>query len=143
MFTLEGDQYLEELARRLEEAPQRVHDLLAQELQDRLTRVVDDQFADGVDPTGAAYIPPKDGGTPMVRSGALRANIRVVARSTPDGVEVSVVPGVPYAGYLQRGTRKMAPRRIVPGRTTAGAAKWRTAAREAYAAAVRAWFHGA
>ena len=96
MFTLEGDQYLEELARRLEEAPQRVHDLLAQELQDRLTRVVDDQFADGVDPTGAAYIPPKDGGTPMVRSGALRANIRVVARSTPDGVEVSVVPGVPW-----------------------------------------------
>jgi hypothetical protein len=133
-----GFQRLHGTLRKLSEVPSQA----AADAAVRIADVIDGQFADGVDPTGAAYIPPKDGGTPMVRSGALRANIRVVARSTPDGVEVSVVPGVPYAGYLQRGTRKMAPRRIVPGRTTAGAAKWRTAAREAYAAAVRAWFHG-
>lgn len=143
VFTLHGDQFLEGLVRKLEEAPARIHERVAAELQARLAKVIDDQFADAVDPTGKPYLPPKDGGTPMQRTGALRASIRVVARSTPDGVEVQVVPGVDYAGYLQRGTRKMAPRRIVPGNTTAGALKWRAAAREAYAAAVRAWFHGA
>lgn len=142
MFTIEGDQFFDDLIRKLEEAPQRVHDRLAQELQPRLAEVIDAQFAEGLDPHGQPYLPPKDGGTPMQRTGALRASIRVVAEATPEGVVVRVLPGVPYATYLQTGTRRMAPRRILPGLTTAGAARWRQAGADAYRAAVNAWFHG-
>jgi len=142
VFTFDDDQFLEKLARKLEEAPDWVHERAARELEDALAKVIDDQFADALDPNGVPYIPPKDGGTPMQRSGALRASVTVQAQSRPDGVEVTVDPGVPYATYLQRGTSRMAPRRIVPGSTTAGAVKWRLAGAEAYRRAVNAWFHG-
>lgn len=141
VFSFEGDQFLERLVQRLEEAPEEIHAYVAQDLQESMAQVIDEQFDKGVDPYDVAYIQPLDGGTPMQRSGALRSGIRVVAQSNQDGVDVNVEPGVPYAKYLQYGTKRMAPRRIVPGQSIL-AVKWRQAGTDAYRKAVEAWIYG-
>ena len=51
---------------------------------------------------------------PLVRTGALASSIGEAVSLTPDSVQVGIDTGaVPYAGYLQGGTRKMPARLLV------------------------------
>lgn len=140
-FSFEGDQFLERAARLLEEAPRAIHDAVALDLERSLAGVIDQQFTTATDPQGVGYLAPKDGHSPpMQRSGALRAGIGVRCASEWGGVSVTVSSDRPYAAFLQGGTSRMAPRRIVPGSAMTSEA-WRGAVRDAYTRAFNRWFN--
>lgn len=133
------DQFLLNLAHRLDEAPALIHRQVEQELVSTLSSVLDRQFATATDPYGVPYLPPKYAtNPPMVRTGALRRGLGVRVASGWGGITVTVTSDQEYARYLQTGTRRMEARRIVPGATML-AAVWREAAIAAYVAAFKRW----
>jgi hypothetical protein len=143
MFTFSSnDQFLRRLAQRLREAPDRIHRDMERRVRETAEELLEEQFASGRNPYGQPYPPPKDGHLPpMVRTGRLRRGLRVVVSSSADGISLSVQSEAPYAQYLQSGTRRMAPRRIVPG-TTVLAERWRQRLQAACTESVRAWMEG-
>lgn len=59
----------------------------------------------GIDPDGRRYATPKDGGTPMRRSGRLLRS----AKTEVSGGRVTITFDAPYAGVLHRRGRKLVP----------------------------------
>lgn len=66
-------------------------------------KLAQQEFADGKNPWGRAWAKPKDADNrPMVRTGALSRSLTVLT----NGDKITVKANVPYAGWLQRGSRK-------------------------------------
>lgn len=137
-----GDQFLRRAAQQLREAPQRVRADVCREVERDIKAQLDSQFREGRDPFGRAYPPPKDGrNPPMVRSGALWRGLIVRATADGDAVRIEVISDQEYAGYLQKGTRKMVPRLITPGNSLIAPA-WRDAYTRAAKRALDRWIGG-
>lgn len=138
-----GDGFLRRMAARLREAPSRVHADMARRTRAAVEGLLAGQFATGTDPYGRPYPPARDrpAGPPMVRTGRLRDSLPVEVEVDRTGVRLSVLPGVSYAEYLQRGTRRMRARLIVPG-TTVLAAVWRARIEAARDETLREWLQG-
>lgn len=94
---------------------------------------LDEQFEQGRDPYGSAWSPRKTGGTwPLLnRTGRLRSNRFVQRVAGSDTVtRLLMIFRQPYAGFLHRGTRYMAARKIVPERVLPDA--WRAKLQSAF-----------
>ena len=133
-------QPLKRMALALREAPRYVQQEAANEIARGILRLIDQGFISGADPYGAAWKPPKDGHTPpMIRSGRLRRGYDVkVVRTGSVGYSVQITNSAPYAGYLQKGTGRMAPRQHVPGSTLP--TPYRELMKSAYDAAIARWW---
>ena len=69
------------------------------------------EFATGRDPSGKPWPPPKRGDNlPMIRTGKLMTGFSY--KPGPDGFEIQNTQE--YSGYLQDGTSRMAPRKMLP-----------------------------
>lgn len=139
----QSDQFLARLAARLREAPQRVHAEMARRTAAAVEGLLDAQFRSGVDPYGRPWPPAKDrpAGPPMVRTGALRDGMAADATVDSGGVRLAVTASVPYAKYLQGGTRRMRARLIVPGSAVL-ARVWRDRLERVRDDVLREWLQG-
>lgn len=72
---------------------------------------IDQGFAAGRSPEGAAWAPTKSGKPPLQGTGRLRASAR--PRDTGRGLQVRT--GLPYAGVHQYGSRRTPARPYLPG----------------------------
>ena len=81
------------------------------EAAEGLQALVAQEFAEGRGPDGEAWPAPKDGGRPGYRSGALASAASVDAYGSRLLLRA---PGVAYARFFTRGTRKMAARPVFP-----------------------------
>lgn len=137
-----GDQFLRDLAQRFRDAPARVHADMARRCERAVHDLIDEQFRTGTDPFGRPWEPPKDGHSPpMVRTRKLWGGLKIRVDATGSGIQILVASAAEYARYLQYGTWRMLPRRIVPGSGVLVAA-WRAALRAACAAAMARWYSG-
>ena len=76
-----------------------------------IRKLVADEFSTGKNPWGRAWPAPKDGGTPLRRTGALANSISVES----DGGKIVAKAGVPYARFLQRGRKASRSGPLRPG----------------------------
>lgn len=129
---------LRQLALRLREAPKRIQELAARRLRTAVLDLIEEGFQSKTDPYGAAWKPPKDGGPTMDRTGRLRRGFDVEVVAAGTGVSLRVTNTQEYAKWLQRGTSRMEPRRMVPDARAAD--KWRRRFDEVYAAALEEWY---
>lgn len=130
---------LKRLARLIEQAPQMIRSEAARGIQKGIEGLIKDEFRSKTDPYGAAWKPPKDGGKTMDRTGRLKRGFDVVASPTGEGISIRVTNEQEYAHWLQDGTRRMEPRRMVPmGGSLPD--KWDKVFAEAYKAAFLKWF---
>ena len=86
----------------------------AQECRDYAAQKIAEQYVTGRDVYGQPWPTPKDGGRPMVRSGALRSGYTLRLEPTGTGYRIAIGNKQDYAKYLQDGTPKMRPRTHVP-----------------------------
>jgi len=123
---------------RLREAPKRVQAEAARGIAAEVTRLIDEGFDGRSDPYGKPWEPPKDGGTPMERTGRLRRGFRV--RVVPGGVglSVEVTNEAEYARWLQRGTERMEARKMFPDGKLPK--EWRDAFEKVYRDAIAKWY---
>jgi phage gpG-like protein len=109
-----GMQRLEENLRKLAEIPSRA----AVEASVEITKELKREFASGKDPYGRAWAPLKPStiksgrrAPPLTDTGTLRDGTEAKPLR---GAGIAVTVGAPYGVYHQAGTRKMAPRKILP-----------------------------
>ena len=129
---------LKKLAANLRRAPQAIRRDVAARLRTEVKRLVDQGFITKLDPYGSRWKPPQDGGTTMQRTGRLRKGFVVAAKPDGSGIQLLIQNKQEYAQWLQAGTAKMEPRRMVPddGPLPQG---WRDMIQRAYIAASQAW----
>lgn len=137
MFSLSDDGELKRIVAHFRTAPEAMKGDIAEGMARVTENLIAEGFATGKDPYGKAWLPPKDGHSPpMVRTGTLRASIKVTVVKGANGLEVSVRSTAEYARYLQNGTWKMKPRLIVPGSMPG---HWRDAYRIVFEDALERW----
>lgn len=115
----------------------------AREIQAEVTKQIDRGFQTKTDPYGSKWQPPKDGGAIMERSGALRRGFVVRVLSNGAGLSLEITNREDYAKWLQVGTAKMAPRKLVPDSNRVMPAIWKEIFTRAYARAIAAWYASA
>ena len=133
-------QPLRRMATMLREAPRYVQQEAANEIARGILKLIDQGFVSGADPYGTAWRPPKDGHIPpMIRSGKLRRSYNVkVVRTGSVGYSIEITNSTAYAGFLQKGTSRMAARPQVPG--AALPTVYRNLFKECYDAAIARWW---
>ncbi len=85
---------------------------LAKRLRAASLKLLADEFKQGRDPYGAAWLATKRGNPPLRKSGRMAGSVT----AQPNGAEVKVTIGTTYAVYHQKGAR-MAARSNVRGQT--------------------------
>lgn len=129
---------LRQLAINLRQAPKRIQMAAAKEIQAEVARQIDQGFQTKTDPYGSKWQPPKDGGPTMERTGALRRGFVVRVVSNGVGLSLEITNREDYARWLQAGTSKMVPRKMVPDRAMPSA--WKEIFTRAYDRAIAAWY---
>lgn len=139
-LSLRNTGFLRQLALHLREAPKVIQARAAAEIKTKVEELVDQGFATKTDPYGKKWQPPKDGGPTMERTGDLRRGFRVLIVKDARGVGMSlqIVNAQDYAQWLQRGTEKMAPRKMTPDTVIPEA--YKRVFKTAYERAVEAWY---
>lgn len=99
------------IARAHEIASKQTHEKLTTRARDVIASQMKREFRTGVGPNAVPWPKPKDGGTPMVRTGALRSSGYALVA---DPITVRFGFGKGYAGILQRGTKRTSSRALVP-----------------------------
>lgn len=129
---------LRQFAVNLKQAPRRIQQDAAKQIQRELTKTIDKEFETKTDPYGKAWKPPKDGGETMQKSGRLRRGFVVEVVPGGVGLSVRVTNEAEYAKWLQKGTEKMEARRMIPDGTLPEA--WKRIFDDAYATAIAKWY---
>lgn len=110
----------------------------AREIQAEVAKQIDQGFQTKSDPYGSKWLPPKDGNPTMERTGALRRGFVVRVVSNGVGLSLEITNREDYAKWLQAGTSKMVPRKMVPDRAIP--AEWKEIFTRAYDKAIEAWY---
>ena len=131
---------LKRLALRLREAPKRIQRIAAKNVAAAVEELIDEGFRQRKDPYGKRWTPPKDGGTPMERTGRLRSGFRVRVVPGGAGFSVEITNKAEYAQWLQRGAVGLEARMMVPGARMS--ATWKRRIDDVYAAAIEEWYRG-
>lgn len=129
---------LRQLAINLRQAPKRIQMAAAREIQAEVAKQIDQGFQTKSDPYGSKWLPPKDGNPTMERTGALRRGFVVRVVSNGVGLSLEITNREDYAKWLQAGTSKMVPRKMVPDRAIP--AEWKEIFTRAYDKAIEAWY---
>lgn len=137
-FKVKNNGQLRQLALALREAPKRIQAAAAAEIKREVEAEIDRGFQRNVDPAGNAWQRPKDGGPTMQRTGALRRGFTVEVVFNGIGLSLRISNAEAYAKWLQRGTEKLVPRKMVPD--AALPPSYKKIFDTAYANAIAAWY---
>lgn len=83
---------------------------IAKAVASDLASLIDREFAAKTNPDGVPWAPRKKDGQPFDNRDTIRSSIRVEAR----GSEISITSTKPYTGFLDKGTKYIEARPMVP-----------------------------
>lgn len=113
--SVRGLQHLRQHALQFKGAPKKVLNQMAAAGKTIFEEMVEECFAKRSDPYGKPWAPAKDGHLPQLeRSGQLKDGFLVKLVDTGLQKSVAIYNAQFYSVYLQKGTQKMEPRKVVP-----------------------------
>lgn len=130
---------LKKLASNLRRAPQAIRQDVAARLRTEVKLLISRGFVTKLDPYKLRWKPPQDGGRTMQRTGQLRRGFLVTAKPDGSGIQMLIQNKQDYALWLQIGTEKMVPRRMVPDGPLPFA--WTALIERSYRFASQAWLN--
>lgn len=137
-FKVKNNGQLRQLAIALREAPRHIQKAAAAEIKREVEAEIDRGFQRKIDPMGNAWQSPKDGGPTMQRTGNLRRGFTVEVVPGGVGLSLRISNAEAYAKWLQKGTERMAPRKMVPD--AALPPSYKRIFDTAYENAIAAWY---